>query len=287
MVPLVASTEGPVPPLNDVFILNFSWKEAVAGSIAGLAEHLAMFPFDTVKTRMQSDSTEFFHTVKVILRTERWTHFYRGCVPVVCSAVPAHAAYFSLYESSKRLFGDSSSTSVICSAAAATAGHDAVSVPFDVIKQRMQMDAASIYRNSWSCLRKVVAHEGITSLYISLPTTLLMNIPHVATQWLVYETLKQRLIKRGEREDESAHHFLLAGLCAGACAATMSTPMDNIKTQLQLGKSKDALSVMKNTWKNRGLRGFFTGVVPRVLYMAPSAAITLSTYECVKSFLGP
>ena len=53
--------------------------------------------------------------------------------------------------------------------------HDLFMTPFDMVKQRMQL---GYYRNVYHCFQSVVRSEGIRALYISFPTTLLMNIPY-------------------------------------------------------------------------------------------------------------
>jgi solute carrier family 25 (mitochondrial iron transporter), member 28/37 len=276
---------------SDFDIQGLTGKEIAAGAIAGLVEHIGMFPFDTIKTRVQDEGSSVTSVVRNIVKHEKWTHLYRGCVPVLCSAVPAHGAYFSIYEASKRYCTKSrgeteeSMVTIAISAIAATIAHDTVTIPFDVVKQRMQVDAKGIYASSWQCMRTVVRKEGFSKLFVALPTTAAMNIPHMTVQWLVYERLKDALVKRGKEEDEMAVPFVFAGLTAGAAAACVSTPVDNIKTRLQLGKDVSASDAVRSILRTRGTRGFFTGVIPRICHMAPSAALTLGTYEFAKSAL--
>ena len=96
----------------------------------------------------------------------------------------------------------------------------------------------------------------------------------------------QRLVgtTRGSRRRKCLA-FRVSRVGSGGAAA-VSTPLDNIKTQLQLGHHKSAALAMAAITKERGLiGGFFKGVVPRVCHMAPSAAITLTTYEAMKTLL--
>ena len=270
----------------DHHTISFEPAEVIAGSCAGLAEHLVMFPFDTLKTRMQNEGGALTSHVRQIIRHEKWTHFYRGCVPTIAAAVPAHGVYFALYEAVKRFATDDGSVQgVALAAACATAGHDAVSVPFDVVKQRMQVDGKMQYNSSLECVRSIVAREGPSVLFRSLPATIALNVPHFTTHWIVYETIKRYLIGPDEVEDEHATNFVLAGLTAGACAAVITTPLDHIKTQLQLGRTMNVAQTIRFVLAERGLRGFWVGVAPRVCQMAPSAAIVMTTYETVKGFL--
>lgn len=267
--------------------LRFSAVELFAGALAGFTEHFVMFPFDTVKTRMQSGtSTSVADTFQTVWRHERLTQLYRGCIPVLGSAIPAHGAYFGAYEAGKRVLGDGH-TGIAVSACFATAAHDAVSTPFDVIKQRMQMDRNRTFRNSYQCGKWILCREGVHALYVSLPTTIGMNIPHFATYWLVYESFMARQCRGSSRNlnEEMTADFLVAGFLAGGAASIVSFPFDMVKTHLQLGRGVNFGSVIRNLVALRGVKGVFAGVVPRVMYTAPSGAIMMVTYESAKGYL--
>lgn len=265
--------------------LRFSAVELFAGGVAGLAEHLLMFPFDTVKTRMQSGVDGGVRSVfRTVWREERLAHLYRGCVPVLVSAVPAHAAYFGVYEAVKRVAGDTN-VAIGFSASCATAAHDTVSTPFDVVKQRMQMDHGRTYTSSYNCATRVIRAEGVQSLFVSLPTTILMNIPHFATYWIVYESALT-YAKGGEsrsHEEEMTLDFLCSGFLAGGLASVVSFPFDTVKTHLQLGRGKGFFPALQALLRTRGMKGIFAGVIPRVMYTAPAGAIMMVTYESTKN----
>lgn len=263
-------------------------SEMVAGGCAGLAEHLVMFPFDTIKTRMQQDplrNTSMIVTAKHIIRSESPANFYRGWGPVATSAFPAHAAYFALYEFSKRWLDLESTLGYAASAACATCAHDTVSVPFDVVKQRMQVDGIRHFHSSLECLKSICRGPGgVSSLFASLPTTIAMNIPQVTMHWVVYENVKLAL-QADHISEDSIITYIVAGGSGGCAAATVSTPLDNVKTLLQLGEADNARLAARKIVERSGWGGFFTGVGPRMFYMAPSAAVVMTTYELVKWFL--
>ena len=108
-----------------------------------------------------------------------------------------------------------------------------------------------------------------------------MNLPHCVTHWIVYERAKKLLGISGE-EDEFTPTFAAAGFAAGACAAFVSTPFDVVKTELQLQKARHLTDASRNIWLRAGIRGFMTGAVARIGFIAPSAMVLMSTYEAVK-----
>ncbi|KPI87731.1 mitochondrial carrier protein-like protein [Leptomonas seymouri] len=281
----VTSSEGH-HEANEAFQLSF--EELVAGGVAGFAEHFVMFPCDTIKTRMQGGR---WHSIRHVLRhvwhQERLTNLYRGCVPTLVSAVPAHGAYFSVYEAFKRLLGGTTNYSIVAAASFATVAHDTVSTPFDVVKQRMQMDKQRTYSSSLDCAKRIIHSEGVPALFRSLPTTIIMNVPHFATYWVAYEGFLTTLRGKASRnrEEEMTVDYMAAGFVAGACAAVVSFPFDTVKTNLQLGYGRGFQHTLSGLVARRGVRGVFAGVIPRVMYTAPSGAIMMVTYETTKSAL--
>ena len=86
------------------------WQFMVAGSIAGMVEHMAMYPVDTVKTQMQAlgscpiKSVGVRQALQSILKSEGIAGLYRGIGAMGLGAGPAHAVYFSVYEICKKSF---------------------------------------------------------------------------------------------------------------------------------------------------------------------------------------
>jgi solute carrier family 25 iron transporter 28/37 len=147
------------------------------------------------------------------------------------ASIPAHAAYFSIFEACKRSFGaDGPDHTPLAAGAAgvvATIAHDGIMTPWDVVKQRLQL---GYYRGTMDCLRSVIRYEGPGALYLSLPTTLLMNLPYGMVMVAANETCKKAINPSGE------HHvgiYLSSGALAGAMAGALTNPLDVVKTRLQ------------------------------------------------------
>lgn len=277
----------------------------VAGSIAGMIEHMAMFPVDTIKTQMQAlgscpiKSATLTQALKTILKSQGTAGLYRGISAMGLGAGPAHAVYFSVYENCKKRLcvenggGGSNSLAHAASGVVATVSSDAVLTPMDMVKQRLQL-SNSPYKGVLDCVRRVVKEEGYRAFYASYRTTVLMNAPFTAVHFSTYEAMKKGLseVSPESAEDERLVVHATAGAVAGALAAAVTTPLDVVKTQLQCQgvcgchrfKSGSIRDVIQTILKKDGYVGLMRGWMPRMLFHAPAAAICWSTYEAGKAF---
>jgi len=180
------------------------------------------------------------------------------------------------------------------SGAVATTAHDSILTPWDTIKQRMQLGSHTSVKQ---CLQTVVAKEGPRALYISLPTTLLMNIPYAGVMVAANESLKEVLGDRGFQPGFGM--FLISGAGAGGMAAAITTPLDVVKTRLQtqdvltgdlkssnnIVRYKGAFDTVRRILAEEGAKAFFKGLKPRLALHMPAAAISWTTYEMMKTLL--
>ena len=80
----------------------------------------------------------------------------------------------------------------------------------------------------------------------------------------------------------------VCGAVAGTFSAAITSPLDRIKTLLMTDSASYGGSVAScaaKIWRDEGVRGFTTGVVPRVTYIAPSVVIFFIAYEQVQQRL--
>ncbi|KAH6844899.1 mitochondrial carrier domain-containing protein [Chaetomium sp. MPI-CAGE-AT-0009] len=283
---------------------NFSLlQNMTAGAFAGIAEHCAMYPIDAIKTRMQllnpsssNVGTGVIQATYRMAKTEGVLSLWRGMSSVIVGAGPAHAVYFATYEAVKHVMGGNQAgvhhpLAAATSGACATIASDALMNPFDVIKQRMQIqNSAKMYRSMLDCAKYVYRQEGLAAFYVSYPTTLSMTVPFTALQFLAYESISTSM-NPTKNYDPVTH--CLAGAVAGGFAAALTTPMDVIKTMLQTrGSAADTelrtvngfMAGCRLLYQREGARGFFKGVRPRVLTTMPSTAICWSAYEASKAY---
>lgn len=282
-------------------------EHMAAGALAGMSEHLAMYPVDTIKTRMQSyvalrdcANSSMLRTTYAILSTDGPRALWRGVGAVALSAGPAHALYFATYEAVRHSLAPRYSTdgrihpgATALAGACATIVGDGLMTPLDVVKQRMQLAAQGTYTSVLACARQVYINHGLRAFFASYKATLLMNVPFTAVYFSGYEAAKHAILDwRGiDNSQFSVSSHCTAGALAGAAAAAATNPLDVVKTRLQtqgeVGARRyrglaDALTSIR---VEEGWRGLMRGIRPRVLFHMPAAAVCWTTYEFCKHLM--
>lgn len=186
--------------------------------------------------------------------------------------------------------------------------------PVELIRTRLQSNlcGSSISEVCFD-LKTLTRNHGISSLWKGLLPTLFRDVPFSAIYWSIYESsresefilssshyiannlgnFKNNNQSNGKIIQGSYIHFIqsfLTGAFAGSVAAVITTPFDVVKTVQQVQSSnsnsnqyKDGMiKLLLNIGKNEGLSGMFKGLIPRLIKVAPSCAIFISSYEVGK-----
>lgn len=284
----------------------------LAGGVAGTTVDLTLFPLDTLKTRLQS-SEGFF-------ASGGFRGIYRGVGSAALGSAPGAAFFFCTYEATKsalagarrRALGDAGSGSNTTTAGrdggggavdhmlAASLGEVAacaVRVPTEVVKQRAQ--AGQHGGSSLSSLRAILgrrAEVGLPGvwreLYRGWGITILREVPFTVIQFPLWEALKS--YSRGRRTtgggaqqaDVSAGESALYGSVSGGVAAAVTTPLDVLKTRVMLSSERQRVwDVVRGILRQHGVRPFFAGIGPRVMWISIGGAVFLGSYQWVVNSL--
>jgi len=280
-------------PVKPPFYANL-----VAGAIAGIIGASTVFPIDMVKTRLQNqkvlpNGTKAYDGVvdcfRKIIRNEGGVRgLYRGLSANLVGITPEKALKLAVNDLLRNTLQGDAPTITIPQEVIAGAGAGFCQVvatnPMEIVKIRMQVGGEGGARLS---LGEVVKELGLRGLYKGTAATLLRDVPFSMVYFSMYGRIKSNLT------DENGHigigKILLSGIIAGSCAASISTPMDVIKTRVQVKPGpgdphyNGILDCINKIIKNEGPKAFFKGLGPRIMIISPLFGITLVVYEIQKN----
>jgi solute carrier family 25, member 39/40 len=246
--------------------------------------------------------THFNGTVDALFkisRNEGLATLWSGLGPTLVLALPATVVYFVTYEQMRNRLraavarpGDTLAQQPIwvplVSGGSARIWAASLVSPLEMLRTKMQAQRIS-YMEGGQALKQLVEQNGVRGLWRGLGATLLRDVPFSALYWLNYESLKSHF----DQPVPTFRFSLVAGALAGSFAAFVTLPFDVVKThqQIELGEKQiysnpprkngnsSTFTVIKRIYTQHGLSGLFTGLVPRLVKVAPACAIMISTFE--------
>lgn len=160
-------------------------------------------------------------------------------------------------------------------------------IPITVVKTRYESGLFE-YKSMGDAFRNIYRTEGLRGLTSGLGATLLRDAPFSGLYLMFYTKNKQMIPKEWLTSYYSAPLHFSCGLTAGIAASIVTQPFDVIKTQMQLYpyKFNNFSSAIIYVHSSFGMRGYFKGMVPRMLRRTLMAALAWTLYEQVSNRIG-
>lgn len=295
--------------------------ETMSGLSAGSIATLVVHPLDIVKTRMQlhrssAPTSASLTTISLIRSLAQMPQpvraLYRGLAPNLVGNASSWASFFFFKIRAERaLLGlkespDAALTTLdyFAASAVAGAGVQVLTNPVWVLKVRMlssNRGDVGAYPSMLGGAVQLWKDEGWRGFYRGLGISL-FGVSHGAVQFAVYEPAKRiyfaRRRRRMEREGQSVEGpmkvtneaTLLLSSVSKLVAGAVTYPYQVIRSRLQNFNADERYGrgirgVVRRTWTDEGLRGFYRGIVPGVIRVMPATWVTFLVYENMKFYL--
>uniref|UniRef100_A0A8C9AL99 Solute carrier family 25 member 45 n=1 Tax=Prolemur simus TaxID=1328070 RepID=A0A8C9AL99_PROSS len=285
-------------------------EEFVAGWISGALGLVLGHPFDTVKVRLQTQTTYqgIVDCMVKIYRHESLLGFFKGMSFPIASIALVNSVLFGVYSNSllaltatahrERRAQPPSYTHVFIAGCTGGFLQAYFLAPFDLIKVRLQNQtepraqlggSSPQYRGPMHCAASIFQKEGPRGLFRGAWALTLRDTPTVGIYFVTYEVLCRQCTP--ERQNPSSATVLVAGGFAGITSWVAATPLDVIKSRMQMDGLKrrayqGMLDCMVSSVQQEGLGVFFRGVTINSARAFPVNAVTFLSYEYLLRWWG-
>jgi solute carrier family 25 S-adenosylmethionine transporter 26 len=247
---------------------NRKLQQLLAGGASRAVAQMLLYPVDALRTLAQTRDHRTLADVGA-------SALLRGCTTTSSFALFMGAIQFGIFGATREAYGP-----VVASALGA-AGSCVVSVPQEVIKQRLVTGVYSSFRNA--CVT-IYRQEGVRGFYSAWRPTMARNVPFVMICFTTNDLLKQKILNKRRKEGAesitlSVPENLVIGVASALIGAVITHPADVIKTRMMTQGASAAipyLSTMdciQSILKTEGVASFYSGFAQRSLYMGPLWAI--------------
>eukprot|EP01041_Mallomonas_annulata_P010401 gene10401-21686_t len=275
--------------------LSSDAQVTVAGAFAGVIGTILGFPFDTIKTKMQTSQGEYSsmsQAFRKVIRNEGIIGgLYRGVGSPLIALTALNMLNFSNYATFKEKLGvdnDHKGTGfdyrIVIAGAASGPLASIISTPFEFIKTQMQLSKKMgfAYKNSFQAAVHISQKYGILSLYTGHIVNTTREIIFLGTYFGIYEHSKSCILSLFPNQIA----IPIAGGLSGAIGWFISFPLDCIKSNIQ-GHSPDVLMKSKQKmmkvammlYRTQGIAGLYQGLLPSVVRAFLVSSSRFSAYE--------
>lgn len=227
-----------------------------------------IYPFNLIKTRlfMQQQKTVYtgtFDAFKKVFKHEGVRGLYRGFI-VSAFGMVSGQLYITTYELIRScLHGYSTEMKGLLGGAGATLIAQTVTVPIDIVSQIMMMQGQIVkppkkkqggyilvknvdyviprettkvqLRGAIPIIKDIIRKEGIRGFYKGYSVSLMTYAPNSALWWMFYTGTYRRNVEWGMTERIPIPVVqALCGVSSGLFAATVTNPLDVIRTRYQV-----------------------------------------------------
>ncbi|XP_012673695.1 solute carrier family 25 member 32a [Clupea harengus] len=286
---------------------HIKYENLAAGLSGGVISTMVLHPLDLVKIRfavsdglqMRPQYDGMVHCMRSIWQLEGIRGLYQGVTPNIWGAGASWGLYFLFYNAIKAYTQEGrkaelSAFEYLVSAAEAGMLTLCLTNPVWVTKTRLVLQynadpSRKQYKGMLDALVKIYRHEGIPGLYRGfLPG--LVGTSHSALQFMTYEGLKRDYNKSRKMPSDallSPLEYIAMAAISKIFAVAVTYPYQVVRARLQdQHNNYSGLSdVMRRTWSNEGVEGFYKGMVPNLVRVIPACCITFLVYENVSRLL--
>ncbi|XP_062148597.1 probable mitochondrial adenine nucleotide transporter BTL3 [Alnus glutinosa] len=289
-------------------------KHLWAGAVSAMVSRTFVAPLERLKLEyiVRGEQKNLFELIKTIAATQGLKGFWKGNFVNILRTAPFKAINFYAYDTYRnqlmKLTGNEETTNFERFIAGAASGITAtlLCIPMDTIRTKMVAPGGEALGGVIGTFRHMIQTEGFFSLYKGLVPSIVSMAPSGAVFYGVYDMLKSAYLhspegrrriqnmKQGEELNALEQlelgpgRTLLYGAIAGACAEAATYPFEVVRRQLQMQVRESRLSALATCIKiveQGGVPALYAGLVPSLLQVLPSAAISYFVYEFMKIVL--
>ncbi|CAJ1954899.1 unnamed protein product [Cylindrotheca closterium] len=280
-----------------------AWTSAVAGGLGNSISRTIIAPLERTRVQMIADAGRYpsmLACMQDIFKVEGITGFWAGNALNIGRIAPQMAIAFYAKDYFKVVYAGEGNKPTPLQTLAASMSSGIVCqtgvYPIDLIRTRL-MTSPGAYDGMLDCLKSTVKEEGMRGLYKGLLPANMFAVPYYGTQFFVYDMLKVQYTTFNRPPDDPRPANPLIGIPLGAIssmtACFVAFPFQMAWKRLQVQgiggrpiQYSGTVDCLRQVVAKEGIKGVYAGLVPNLIKLAPTGAISFLAVEAIKDFMG-
>eukprot|EP01091_Cochliopodium_minus_P003711 TRINITY_DN13688_c0_g1_i1.p1 TRINITY_DN13688_c0_g1~~TRINITY_DN13688_c0_g1_i1.p1 ORF type:complete len:291 (-),score=65.13 TRINITY_DN13688_c0_g1_i1:47-919(-) len=278
-----------------------SVKDFFSGSVAGISGILIGYPFDTLKVKMQLETSKSVWSIsKQFLSGRNWLHLFDGVMSPISSYSVIVSINFGGYAIALREMSKYKNLPIeqlrpidhAISGLFSGVPYSLSACPFEQIKIVMQAhstDGKPKYRNTFHCAKEIFQQKGILGFYKGIVPNLGCQVFGCFCYFGSYNWIKDYMSKNNT--ELSFSNLLIAGGLTGVFTWFAIFPFDVMRTKLmndayaEKRKYTGFFDCLSKNLKNEGPKFLYRGLTVTLIRAFPVNAVMLAVNDLLLELL--
>lgn len=275
----------------------------IGGASAGITQVIVGQPLDLIKVRLQTEGGNIGHIINEIYHESGVKGFYKGTLSPLIGMSFCIATQFTGFNFAKRVIAQSKydshmeklNTFDLCLAGFFSGiCYTWIMSPMELFRIKMQVkeNGHQKYKSSIDAGKQIYKTQGLKGTYFGYFGTTLRECFGSAIYFGVYETCMKRQLPKynNDRKQVPIYQIMAFGGFAGYFLWTVVFPIDIIKSRQQgsnyeTGPYRSFFKTGSILFKERGILGMFSGLIPCQVRAIAANAASFVVYEFVNDTL--
>lgn len=274
-------------------------KFFLAGGLAGALSRTATAPVDRLKMLLQVQEGRMMtlkEGFRVMAAEGSIRAYFKGNGTNVLKIAPETSIKLALNDHLRHnIHGDPADVRawerMVCGGISGAVGQGLV-YPLDTVRTRLAVCHSDEYGGIWQTAVRLYRTEGVKAFYRGMVPSMCGILPYAGVDICLFELLKDMLL---ETYDGEPPHVAIVGtgMLSSSVAQFVSYPLALVRTRLQAQgvggrpiKYSGMGDVFRQTMAKEGVVGFYKGLLPNLIKLAPAAGISWYVFEETKILLG-
>jgi len=275
--------------------------QLLPGGIAGVLAQSCVQPVETVKVRLQAGSVgsapcryngSIANCFRQIAQEEGIAALWKGMLPSAMRELSYSTLRFGLYRPIKVALGANTPRDTPLwkmMAAGGIAGGIAsfIANPTDLLKTRMQNDAAAQPRSMLTHASEIHSLGGVAAFWRGASTTVTRAVTLGAVKMASYDSSKEVLEARLGLRKGSTPNTLGAAFITSAATVLFTAPVDFLRTQVMIGDGQRGMArIALDAVASRGPLVLWNGWLPQYMRILPYGTLQFIFMERISKLMG-
>ena len=249
--------------------------DLIPGASMGIVKIIIGYPFDTIKTNVQTNTNiSYYKEISTLVKNRNIFSLYRGCFMPLNTAFVKRGLQLAIFEDLNKNY--SSFYAGLCSGTITSI----ISNPMNIVKVKMQTNNKQKYKNTFDCIKQIYNNDGLKGFNKGFTINIVRDSLFSSFFLGSYGYFRSYLKNYGY---DNSISYSICGTISSITTWSILIPFDTVRTVIQTSEKNNKIEKLTELKKKPLL--LWRGLTPMLIRAIPINIFNMVLYENIKNMI--